>query len=234
MSITVHRKRTHFRNKGIVFAPEDYRNLSAVLADAFPDARYYMVPTDRQRNYLYRESHGLLRKHPPRVLVHPTLERISQAAYRWKADIVMVTDTQWQPEWKRVVDDHKFPHWSLLPPRQPSVFFQRRMGQYIQLKMGATGMIGHDISVRCLPGSDSHLRFASRFFRLLGKVASNRNLAIMKYPSGEIVESYIDKPAWLWIGHAARQWAAGDSRHFLSFSHRNEGLRPLPLNPPEA
>jgi hypothetical protein len=233
----IRRKRTHHRSKNTAMLAEDFKNFSAILSASFPDARYYMVPTDKQCNYLYRPTKGVLRKRPPRVLIHHSLHRVWQAADRWEADIVMVFRPQWQPVWKHTNSGYEEypPYWRLMPPQKPFVWFQNPAHRLIHTQCGMICVHNCFMTVHCVPGHQDHLRFANQFFRLLRKVANDKGLMTLKYPSGEIVETYVDKSSWLWVGHAARQWAAQDDRYFLSFQGHKEwngGIRPISINSP--
>jgi hypothetical protein len=214
---TIHRKRTHHRSRNVVMVAEDFEAFSEILTKEFPDARYYMNPTWRQKNYLYPKTGGPLRTLPPRVLIHHSLHRIWQAADRWTTDITMILDPQWQPNWKRTEYFDWHPYWTLNTPAKPFVCLNR-LGRFYSSAGIVTAGVG-DISVHCVPGDDAHLRFAGRFFRLFGKIASDRNLIRIK--DGEIIETYIDKTAWTWVGHAARKWAEENSNRFL------HSLRPV-------
>lgn len=232
-------KRTTHRSRNVVLAAKDVQKFSDLLAAAFPEARYYMEPTKRQTNYLYPQTGGPLRTRPPRVLIHHSLYRIWRAARLWDTDMWMILDPDWQPAWKRLQISDWHPCWSLQSVRHPIVMFQCRYNKVHPLR-GATSMPVGLITAHCQPGNAAHLKFAGRFFRLLNKIASDRNLVRVHYPSGEIRETFIDKTAWHWVGHEARQWAGEDRNHFLAFALGNDtGLRPIssidpPFNPPEA
>lgn len=211
--------------------PEDFQVLCEILAKEFPDARYYMDPTDKQRNVLCQPEKGLRRTKPPRVLIHHSLHRIWQCAQRWNSDIVMVPDTEWRPTWQHVKDHHEYPHWSLNAPRHPYVWLRDMRG--LDSSDGVAPLHTVDISVHCQPGNEAHLRFASHVMRLLGRIASDRNLVEVEQPSGKIVGIHVDKTSWCWVGHAARHWAAENTDRFLKSSTSTAGTRRvvLPLPP---
>lgn len=232
---TIHRKRTHHRSRMVLMMPEDFKIFCELLANEFPDARYYMDPTDKLRNYLYRPEKGLRRTKPPRVLIHQSLQRIWQCAQRWNAHIMMVPDTEWQPVWKQIKDcyglPYEYPFWSLNPPRHPFVWI--RDIRYLSASKETARPSTVDFSIHCQPGSETHLRFASTVIRLLGKIASDRNLVKVERRSGKILEVSVDKTSWLWVGHVARRWATDSKDRFLSISTTTEGIERviLPLPP---
>ena len=214
---------------------EDFRAFSEILSAVFPGARYYMAPTDKQRNYLYRPIDGLLRQRTPRILAHHSLYRVWQAAHQWEADIVMTLDAQWQPVWEHTNTGHEEypPYWYLMSPQKPFVWFQHPAHRFTSTRSGMTCMGNCLMTAHCVPGNQDHFRFANQFFRLLRKVTNDKNLVRVKHPSGELVAAYVDKSSWLWVGHDARRWAAEDSKHFLSFQGHKEwdgGIRPMPIN----
>lgn len=209
------RKNTHHRTRHVCLVPDDIRLLSAALAAAYPEARYYMQPTYRQ----------LRRSQPPRLLMATSMYRIWQASCRWRAPYIMVPDNAWQPVWHI---HHQTGCWSHWPPHHPFVEFSGLYG----FTNPAPGVVSMDVRgslvVYCDPGSSEQYRFADRFYRLFGKFASNRNLADVKHPSGETIRSFIDRGAWYWVGHEARRWAAEDAGRYLTF-WTDRGLRPLPM-----
>jgi hypothetical protein len=233
--LTIHRKRTHHRSRNVVMLPEDFEVFSELLEKEFPDARYYMNPTDKQRNYLYRPEKGLLRTKPPRVLIHHSLHRIWQCALRWGAHITMVPDTEWKPVWKNVKDlygiPYEYPYWSLNPPRHPYVWLRdvRHLDSSKEIARPCTV----DISVHCQAGNKAHLRFASLVMRLLGRIASDRDLVEVEKNSGKIVEIHVDMTSWHWVGHAARRWATDNENCYLGSSTDTAGIPKvvLPLPP---
>lgn len=234
-SFTIHRKRTHHRSRMVLMMPEDFQVFCELLAKEFPDARYYMDPTDKLCNYLYRPEKGLLRTKPPRVLIHHSLRRIWQCAQRWNAHIIMVPDTEWQPVWKQIKDyyglPYEYPFWSLNRPRHPYIWI--RDIHYLNPSKGVATPSTVDFSVHCQPGNEAHLRFASTVIRLLGRIASDRNLVKVEQHSGKILEIHVDKTSWNWVGHAARRWATENKNCFLGFSTNRAGIDQvvLPLPP---
>lgn len=232
---TIHRKRTHHRSRMVVMLPEDFQAFCAHLEKEFPDARYYMNPTDKQRNYLYRPENGLFRTKPPRVLLHHSPQRIWQCARRWGGHMTMVPDTEWQPVWEHVKDSYgrayEYPYWSLNPPRHPYIWI--RDVRHLNSSKAITRPCSVDITVHCQPGNKAHLQFANVVMRLLGRIASDRNLVKVEQRSGKIVEIHTDKTSWHWVGHAARRWATEDNDRFLGTSSTDAGidLVVLPLPP---
>ncbi len=232
---TIHRKRTHHRSRVVLMLPEDFRILCELLAREYPDARYYMDPTDKLCNYLHRPEKGLLRTKPPRVLIHRSLQRIWQCAERWQADIMMVPDTEWQPVWQHVKESYgrpyEYPYWSLNRPRHPYIWI--RDIRYLNSSKGVATPSTVDFSVHCQPGNEAHLRFASTVIRLLGKIASDRNLVEVDRRSGKILKVCVDKSSWFWVGHAVRHWATESKDRVLSASTSTTGIDRivLPLPP---
>lgn len=207
------RKNTHHRTRAVSLVPDDIRLFSAALAEAYPEARYYMEPTMKQCR----------RSSPPQLLIGTSLHRIWQAAHRLKSDVNMILDPTWEPAWHV---HHEVACWTFWPARHPYVSFRSLFG-FVQPRSGVTAIDARgDIAVYCDPGNEDHYRFAARFYRLFSKFASNRHLIEVKHPSGEVTEAYIDRGAWRWVGHEARRWAAEDPNRYLTFRVDNLGLRP--------
>jgi hypothetical protein len=216
---------------------EDIAQLSALLAEAFPQARYYMQPTDRQCNNPYRGSRdNPLRTRPPRLLIHNTLYRIWQVSERWKQHkIWMVADPRWKPVWEHLPHYLKDspPYWVLATPPQPYAEFEYLGHRHTELKGAITTLCEYSrVSTHSPVASKEFPRFESQFSRALEKVARDFDMVEVSYPSGEIVKSFADDYTWRLVGNAARRWAAENSTRFLSFMG-SSGLRPLPLNSPE-
>lgn len=218
---------TNFRSRHVALNEEDIRRLSALLQEAFPEARYYMEPTPGQINDSYPRFRGPKRTRPPRLLIHPSLHRIWLAGRRWNSDICMVLDPEWQPRWYMYTANPSNPHLAFWPPHHPSVDFRslRGLKRAFRTEMIASGFI----DVRCNPAMPEHFRFASKILRLVARVASNRNLEAVNMYTGT-KERYIDKGAWTWIGHDTRRWALEDPARIAALS-MDWGYRPLPDHP---
>jgi hypothetical protein len=223
------RKTTWHRSRTVCLIDEDIRKLSDALAERFPQARYYMEPTDRQRNYLYPLTGEPLRKHPPPVLIHSTLFRIWQSARRWDTNFIMALNHDWRPMWSRCTDTRKNRYWYLLEPEMPYVWFRFLSGVSSPMPGVETLPFFSDITVFCRPHDKRDLQFAGLFFRLFGKLASDRNLAWVGHPGGGIREVFVDRTAWRWVGHEARRWALENPHRYLLLLRGKDmmGLRPL-------
>lgn len=205
---------------------------SALLAEAFPDARYYMEPTDRQCNNPYRDSRdNPVRTRPPRLLIHRSLHRVWKVSRRWQQNTIwMVADPQWEPVWEQRPHYAKDtpPYWSLPGPPKPYAEFKHIGHSYTDGSGAITALYERSfISTGSPVVSEAYPKFESRFFRALDKVAGKLNMIRVEYPSGKIIDPFVDGYLERRVGHAARRWAAEDNTHFLSFDD-GCGLRPLP------
>lgn len=221
-------KTTWHRTKNVCLIDDDIRKISDLMAERFPQARYYMEPTNSQSLY-HDPASGKRRPYPPPVLIHPSLFRISQCARRWRSDFTMVLDPDWRPMWSRVTLAAKRRYWHLIEPPKPYIWFQSLYG----ISSPAPGVEALHFCSRiiacCRPHDKRDLQFASLFFRLFGRLASDRNLAWVSHPDGTIRESFVDKTSWNWVGHEARRWALEHPHRYLLFmtSKGGQGLRPL-------
>lgn len=207
---------TSFRCREVAFAPADMAEFAALLAAEYPQARYLMEASRAERR----------RKAPPRLLLSSCLMRVYRAASRYSRDIDMILAPHWRPHWYRSASSGLWTFWW---PHHPNVHFrwfglpkpaQRDMPPRLRLS---------GIEVAINPYFKEQETFRRRFYRLFGKVASDRNLADMTYPGGEIVQTYVDRTSQVWVGHHARAWALADPRRFLRYYERQpHGLRPLP------
>ena len=210
---------TSHRSKAVLLTAEDMRVLSEALAVAWPEARYYMGPKFMR----------LLRKTQPHALLGAPLHRIWRASCRWRQPVHMVLDPTWTPIWYW---DNFSQKWQVWPMRHPSVTFQSIYG-HVHHQGHPPEIAQGSVSVACNPGFKEHSNFASRFFRLLGKFASNKDLEEVHWPSGKPVEYATDKPLdrlgpWRMVGHDARRWALDDPTRVLEYnSWRKTALRPV-------
>lgn len=209
---------TRFRSKTAIMAPTDWRLFSEALQSAFPEARYYVEPR------------GGCEWKTPRLLVTNTFIRAHRPASIWDNPITMVLDPDWAPDCYVSKGGRG---WSYRMPRHPSVRFQGFLGFHRYPYPGCPPCLTMTmIAASCHPEVKEHFNFASRFYRLLAKFASNRNLEEVHYPSYQPVQYLNNKPLerlgpWRMVGHDARRWALEDKGHFLEFSvQKKTGLRP--------
>lgn len=192
---------TAHRQKAVLLTAEDMRHFSDALAEAYPEARYMMgTPYLRQKG-----------KVPPHVLMGPCMHRIWEYCCRWRRSFKMVLDPAWTPIWYRDDFSQKWIYW---PARHPQVLFQQIYGHVHHQGHPPEIQFGM-IAVSFNPGFNEQRKFASRFFRLLGKFASNKDLEEVHWPSRKPVEYPTDKPLdrlgpWRMVGHDARRWALED------------------------
>lgn len=219
---------TNFRSRHVALNEEDIRRLSGLLREAFPDARYYMKPTLGQINYLYPRFPGPKRTRPPRLLIHPSLHRIWLAGRRWKSDLCMVLDPDWEPRWYMYTADPSNHYLSFWSPHHPTVDFHHLRG--VDHDPRAETIASGSIDIRCNPAVPEHFRFASKILRLVARVASNRHLESVKASTSATMDRYIDKGAWIWIGHDTRRWALENRARFAAWSG-DHLYRPLPDYP---
>src|SRR3546814_901230 len=92
--MAVSRKDVAFRSREFVFTPIDTAAYSDLLADAFPDFRYFNAPPPAPEG-----------PSPPEIVVWPTLK----ACHRFKT-VRVVSDPHWTPKWER---DERYGWWIL-------------------------------------------------------------------------------------------------------------------------
>jgi hypothetical protein len=201
---------TAFRSKDVCLHERDWQAFSDLLAAEYPQGRYYhgwkFDPLKRTR------------KSPPHLLISRSLSRLYRSSLRWDGWVWMVFDPHWQPVWKW---EERFTSWTLISPVYPNVLL--RMGHGI--RRGGRGLgseyVNDDIvyidqgmiDVYCDPANKDHFKLARRFYRLFGKVATNKGLVEVRHP-GPVVTPMDDN--WLWVGHDAIRWAREDSNRLLT------------------
>lgn len=219
---------TSFRGRAVCLSPEDWRLFSEALREKWPEARYYAGTTYQQDRRPDPPDIGLSSSLFDHCL--PARHTYPSPEYQeWRGEAKMVFDPDWQPHWHRSRDGES---WSLWPPRHPQVLFQFGCGLRYDKPQGYACVDDGNISFYCNPVEKEHFRLAARFFRVLAKFATNRNLVYVHFPDRR-VEPFDNN--YLWAGHDAIRWVREDPDRFLGIVTRggrwNNGVRPA--DPPE-
>lgn len=216
---------TAHRGKAVLLTVEDMRRLSDALAETYPEARYRMETPHTQ----------LRGKNPPRLLMGPCMYRIWQCACRWNESFLMLLDPAWTPVWHWDRTDGRWKHWRA---HHPHVRFWGIRGPVRHYPHHPEQIQFGTIDVVFDRSSDEQRNWATRFLRLFGKFASNKDLEEVHWPSRVPVASAGTKPrdrlgAWRMVGHDARRWALEDPARVLAFNDfRRTALVPVPPTSP--
>lgn len=208
---------TDHRVRYFVFTEEDERRYFALLAEAFPTMRVMDEPI----NALVGEER------PPPVLVHSSIAECR------RGQIEIIFDADWQPVWGV---DRRYIFWSLNTVPFPNGLYLRGGGvlpaQERSRQSDVEGpapeeLLEGRINLRARRGVESDRKTISKAMRLMAKVASNRNIMTVRFPSLEVIGRF-EKGYMLWVGHDAREWAREDSRRMLSYNPGVKiGIRPM-------
>lgn len=132
----------------------------------------------------------------------------------------MTLDPDWQPKYARYapyLDKTKW-EWMTLTKPYPYVMFRFTYARPESELRTAEKMAGGDITFYCRPGNAGDVALCRRFYRVVGKVVTNRDQACFRMPGRTF--SHLEKKGSLyWLGRDAIRWAREDpARHFLSTS----------------
>ncbi|MCP5367168.1 MAG: hypothetical protein H6907_11940 [Hyphomicrobiales bacterium] len=187
-----------FRTRYVAFSEADHLAYSDLLAEAFPDARYF-DDMDGERN---------VNGAPPAMPAHRTLADCSH-----KGRILFVFDPGWRPEWRL---HEKWNEWRFGRRPCPNADYEinaRIMGPlYGEPEQLSAGRI----YFRCRRGVQEDFAFANKALRLLNKVATNRYQGVYE-DTMKRVEDWNHKGNMLRIGFHALDWCRGDPSRYVAW-----------------
>jgi len=181
------------RKREIVLSSADQLAYAEVLAREFPEARFLDDPYTLPKN-----------------------EKPSEATVRSLAEcrcenVVIVFDPAWRPEWKGEPNSPKSNCWYIRNLPLPNGRFER--GRGIRQKKRPDDTFAGEISegiesgriyFRIAPNDREQEMLARKALRLIGKIASNKGLLLVRYPSQAVICPET-RSEW-WIGFDARRW----------------------------
>lgn len=203
---------------------EDWYDFGCALAEAFPEARYYLRPDD-----INTPKEMWTTPEPPILTLRKHLSDLERGDWMVAHEPVMVFDPRWQPRWKKYYypAEAAVPEewwWILIPPPHPSVRF--RLGGYIREQPVPHPDLG-DLEFYATPKNKEHLALAARVFRLFAKFATNKKgLVRVRVPSLEVTVPLENRGSPFWCGHHAIEWAREDPRRVLFYTPVGFGTRP--------
>lgn len=210
---------TAIRGKEVCMLEADWHDFGLALAEAYPQARYYLRP-----DYINDPEAARQTPAPPKVQLHRYLFDISCDPFHTDRRY-MVFDPDWQPQFRRYhpIGEPENWHWSMLPPPHPYVMFHP--GGYLrELPVPHPGR--GEIHFYATPKDKGHMALAARFFRLFGKFATNKKgLVRVRVPSLEVTIP-VGPGSSAWCGHHAIEWARQNPDGVLFYTGARFGIRP--------
>jgi len=209
---------TTIKTKLVCFLDRDWLDFDAALHQAFPQARFYI------ESGLPQYPQGMI---PPQVTFY---HRLMDTNPGRQDRVYMVFDPGWEPAFFRYQDPF-YPRdpdkwwWSMKPPPHPSVLW-RWLGGHILEEAAIEFLATSEIHFYATPGDKAHAAVSGKFYRLLGKLATNRKgLAWVTMPEFEVSQA-VHKGAMDWCGHHAIEWARQEPNRVLFYMKHGVSIRP--------
>lgn len=181
------------RTREIIFSSADQLAYAEILARAFPDIRFLDIPSTLPKN-----------EKPPEATVRSLAECSRE-------EVLIVFDPAWRPAWKCDSDMPSSNRWYVRDLPLPNGSFERGRGirRREQHKDPGDGKTPESIEsgriyFRIAANDKAQEAVARKALRLIGKVASNKNLLRIRHPSLEVIWPQMTSE-W-WIGFDARRW----------------------------
>jgi hypothetical protein len=206
------------RSRHVAGTEADFRAFATALTEVFPQARYY----------LYRSGPLLVDGTTPGFDFKPDLF----AAGGWLPDSTeMVFDPDWEPLFAKYQPNRDEPdelRWLIRNHPRPAVWFRAKPESREALQSQPEHRrhyIGFSqIDFYADPRDPEQAKLRGRFFRLLGKFATNKNQDVYRFPEDTFLR-HEAKGSTYWLGHDAIAWASEDSRRYFRTGGR-WGVRP--------
>ena len=205
------------RSRHLAATEADFRAFASALTEVFPQARYYF----------YQHGPLLVNGTEPRFDFKPDLF----AAGGWLPDSTeMVFDPHWEPifaQYQPNSDEPDVLRWVIRNHPRPAVWFRakpesrenlQKQPEHLRNRIGFS-----QIDFYADPRDPEQAKLRGRFFRLLGKFATNKNQDVYRFPEDTFIR-HEAKGSTSWLGHDAIAWAREDSRRY--FSGGGWGIRP--------
>ncbi|MBF0130192.1 MAG: hypothetical protein HQL33_09380 [Alphaproteobacteria bacterium] len=206
----------HMPQRNFVFSPKDEAAYDALLHAAFPGIRYY--------DWL---KHGEDSKPDP-----PELRLVGALAECQGPYVNVILDPDWRPTWQQS-PNHKTTCWvSDLPYPNATIERSRACLEASVMVINhktcpiPPGIDEGRVYFRCLKDEKTQRSLAAKAIRLIGKVATNRNVLVVNYPSLE-VRWKLETGGPYWFGFDALDWCRQDPERMLAFrGYQGYGFRP--------
>lgn len=205
------------RNRYVWLTDTDWRGFADLLAETFPSLRYYASLGWNRSNASQR----------PEVKLHRHLMDVERFEQQHIVDAVF--DESWHPDVQQL-EDWTQPgtyEWSIVNNRDkyPSIMFQ--FDHLYTSEQFATMTSMQHCCITFYAGPDSHedKLLSQKFFRLLGKFATNRNQVQFELPGRRVIHRQ-EKGSLFWPGRDAIRWAREDPERVFLYNAQDWGFRP--------
>lgn len=206
------------RSRHVAATEADFRAFATALTEVFPGARYHF----------YSDGPWPVDGTTPGIDFKPDLF----AAGGWLPDSTkMVFDPDWEPLFAQYQPNRDEPNalrWIIRNHPRPAVWFRAKpeTREDLQKQPGLMrNRIGFSqIDFYADPRDPEQAKLRGRFFRLLGKFATNKNQDVYRFPEDTFIR-HLAKGSSYWLGHDAIAWAREDPRRYFS-PDGHWGIRP--------
>jgi len=202
----------------------DWCNFDRLLRETFPTIRYYV---DLVWKHRYDEQR-------PDI---PIFEKLLDIPSLYSEDCVFVSgifNDAWRPDLRREPEDGEpdCMAWRIANrPGNPHFLFQmlRRLYTPDMLK-DAPFMEYGNVTFYRDPGNHEHDLLSRHFYRLLGKICTNRNQVQISMPERKILFRQ-PKSSMFWLGQDALRWVREDPQRVFFYNDRKWAILPADAAP---
>lgn len=206
------------RSRHVAVTETDLRAFAAALTEVFPQARYYF----------YRSGPLVVDGTEPSIDFKPDLF----AAGGWLPDsTMMVFDPDWEPIFAQYQPNRDEPDelwWRMRNHPRPAVWFRAKPESREELQSQPEHLRHYiafsQIDFYADPRDPEQAKLRGRFFRLLGKFATNKNQDVYRFPEDTFIR-HEAKGSTSWLGHDAIAWAREHPQRYFS-GGTGWGVRP--------
>lgn len=208
---------TSISSRYVWLTAADWTKLSGLLRENFPEARYYTEPSSTS-------AQGKSR--PPSIRFHDDI--LNTEGYSKRDHAMIVFSPDWAPVYVKhrgftdAPEDFNWVHKRHARPEAMARFWSAMTEDELQ----ANETMPHgDVVFYSTPDEKEHSALRQRFYRVLGKVATNRNQSFYRLPSRELIRTE-KKGSMYWVGEDAIRWIKENPKRMFLYTAREWGFRP--------
>ena len=198
----------------------DWKSFSDILSENIPSVSYYADRGGAPQSVVL-----------PVTRTEKHLLDVDTSCPGWdyaRSDIRMTFEPEWQPDYRLRENDvakDRGSYWALTNAVLPNVMF-RMWAIYTPDRLHSTGhMIHNDVIFYGRSGNREDRLLSQRFFRLLGKVSTNRDQITISMPERKFMQAEA-KGSLFWLGHDALRWARENPERVFFYNSRDWAIRP--------
>jgi hypothetical protein len=189
----------------VCFTAVDWKDFGDAFAESLPDAWY-------TRNLTLEEARQV---EPPAIPRHKHLCDVREPDGVFAGEVEVHLHADWNP---RVVETGtSWKKWDITSNLEiPRIRVLLSRGIQPADKDSPEHLDESEIQIYCESGNKNHARFVRQVFRLIERLATNRNQLVVSYPDYQIL-NVIDKGSWCWFGRDALRWVREDQKRMFNY-----------------